>query len=141
MTEVLLMVNELSDDVLSANVLLAHGSRDPKWQAPFEAIAETIKKKDKQRGDSIKSTRIELSYMELCEPSLEQVCENLAQDGYQMINIYPLFFAAGRHLRIDVPLQLKDIEQKLGIQTKLHRPVGQEESVQTAITQVILKQI
>ena len=140
------MVNELSGDILnadllSANVLLAHGSRDPKWQAPFEAIAETIKKKDQESSDSIKATRIELSYMELCEPSLEQVCEDLAKDGYQIINVYPLFFAAGRHLRIDVPLQLKDIEKKLGIQTKLHRPVGQEESVQAAITQVILKQI
>ena len=79
--------------------------------------------------------------MELCEPSLEHVCEMLAKDGYQTINIYPLFFAAGRHLRIDVPLQLKNIEQKLGITTRLHRPVGQEESVQAAITQVILKQI
>jgi sirohydrochlorin cobaltochelatase len=130
------MVNELS-----ANVLLAHGSRDPQWQGPFEAIAETIKKKDGENSDSIKPTRIELSYMELCEPSLEHVCEVLAQEGYQIINIYPLFFAAGRHLRIDVPLQLEKIEQKLGVKTCLHCPVGQEESVQAAITQVILKQI
>jgi sirohydrochlorin cobaltochelatase len=130
------MVNELS-----ANVLLAHGSRDPQWQAPFEAIAETIKKKDSENSDSTKPTRIELSYMELCEPSLEHVCEVLAQEGYQIINIYPLFFAAGRHLRIDVPLQLEKIEQKLGVKTCLHCPVGQEESVQAAITQVILKQI
>ena len=130
------MVNELS-----ANVLLAHGSRDPQWQVPFEAIAETIKKKDEENPDTVNSTRVELSYMELCEPSLEDVCELLAKDGYKSINIYPLFFAAGRHLRIDVPLQLKNIEQKLGIKTCLHHPVGQEESVQAAITQVILKQI
>jgi sirohydrochlorin cobaltochelatase len=135
------MTNELSDTLLSANVLLAHGSSDPQWQKPFEAIADTIKKQDQENSHSIESTRIELSYMELCDPSLEQVCEDLAQDGYQMINVYPLFFAAGRHLRIDVPLQLKNIEKKLGIKTKLHRPVGQEESVQAAITQVILKQI
>lgn len=146
MTEVLPMDNKLSDNLLSAkalsaNVLLAHGSRDPQWQAPFEAIADTIKKKDRENSNAAESTRIELSYMELCEPSLEHVCEMLAKDGYQTINIYPLFFAAGRHLRIDVPLQLKNIEQKLGITTHLHRPVGQEESVQAAITQVILKQI
>lgn len=146
MIEEFSMANELSatvlnTKVLSANVLLAHGSRDPQWQAPFEAIAETIKKKDRENPNAAESTRIELSYMELCEPSLEHVCEMLVKDGYQIINIYPLFFAAGRHLRIDVPLQLKNIEQKLGITTRLHRPVGQEESVQAAITQVILKQI
>ena len=121
----------------SANVLLAHGSRDPQWQAPFEVIAERIKTKEQENNQSGESTRIELSYMELSEPSLEQVCEDLAKDGYEIINIYPIFFAAGRHLRIDVPKQLKD----LGITTHLHPPVGQEEIVRDAITQVILKQM
>lgn len=125
----------------SANVLLAHGSRDPQWQAPFEVIAERIKTKEQENNKSGESTRIELSYMELSEPSLEQVCENLAKDGYEIINIYPIFFAAGRHLRIDVPKQLKDIEADLGITTHLHPPVGQEEIVRDAITQVILKQM
>ena len=125
----------------SANVLLAHGSRDPQWQAPFEVIAERIKTKEQENNQSGESTRIELSYMELSEPSLEQVCEDLAKDGYEIINIYPIFFAAGRHLRIDVPKQLKDIEADLGIITHLHPPVGQEEIVRDAITQVILKQM
>ncbi len=125
----------------SANVLLAHGSRDPQWQAPFEVIAERIKTKEQENNQSGESTRIELSYMELSEPSLEQVCEDLAKDGYKIINIYPIFFAAGRHLRIDVPKQLKDIEADLGITTHLHPPVGQEEIVRDAITQVILKQM
>jgi|TARA_B110000003_G_C16594512_1_gene513125 sirohydrochlorin cobaltochelatase len=125
----------------SANVLLAHGSRDPQWQAPFEVIAERIKTKEQENNQSGESTRIELSYMELSEPSLEQVCEDLAKDGYEIINIYPIFFAAGRHLRIDVPKQLKDIEADLGITTHLHPPVGQEEIVRDAITQVILKQM
>ena len=125
----------------SANVLLSHGSRDPQWQAPFEVIAERIKTKEQENNQSGESTRIELSYMELSEPSLEQVCEDLAKDGYEIINIYPIFFAAGRHLRIDVPKQLKDIEADLGITTHLHPPVGQEEIVRDAITQVILKQM
>ena len=125
----------------SANVLLAHGSRDPQWQAPFVVIAERIKTKEQENNQSGESTRLELSYMELSEPSLEQVCEDLAKDGYEIINIYPIFFAAGRHLRIDVPKQLKDIEADLGITTHLHPPVGQEEIVRDAITQVILKQM
>lgn len=130
------MTNELS-----ANVLLAHGSRDPQWQKPFEAIAETIKKKDQLNSTSDQPTRVELSYMELCEPSLEQTCELLVKDGYTTINIYPIFFAAGRHLRIDVPLQLDAIEKELGVKTRLHPPIGQEESVQAAITEVILNNI
>ena len=43
------MANELSANNLSANVLLAHGSRDPQWQAPFEAIAENDQKKGSRK--------------------------------------------------------------------------------------------
>lgn len=127
--------------VKSANVLLAHGSRDPQWQLPFEVIAERIKQKDQETNKGNEATRIELSFMELSEPSLEHTCEALAKDGYNEVNIYPIFFAAGRHLRIDVPKQLREIEKDLGITTHLHPPVGQEEIVQDAITKVILQQM
>jgi sirohydrochlorin cobaltochelatase len=125
----------------SANVLLAHGSRDPQWQMPFEVIAERIKNTDKENNENRETTRIELSFMELSEPSLEHVCELLAKEGYKSINIYPIFFAAGRHLRVDVPNQLKEIEKNLNITTHLYPPVGQEDIVQEAITKVILKQM
>jgi sirohydrochlorin cobaltochelatase len=125
-----------------ANILLAHGSRDPLWQIPFQDMTHAIKQQDDtEPSESPSPVIVELAYMELCEPSLEQTCENLAQQGYDLINIYPVFFAAGQHLRIDVPKQLKIIENSLGIRTKLHPPVGQEKLVQEAITQVILNRL
>lgn len=123
-----------------ANILLAHGSRDPQWQIPFNDMTQAIKQYEKT-SDSIKEVIVELAYMELCEPSLEQTCASLSQQGFNLINIYPVFFAAGQHLRIDVPKQLKAIEAELDIQTKLHPPVGQEKAVQEAITQVILQRL
>ena len=135
------MTTHTMTDKKSANVLLAHGSRDPQWQAPFEVITERIKSKDQENKTKDDATRIELSFMELSEPSLESTCHTLMKDGYKEINVYPIFFAAGRHLRVDVPKQLQEIEEKLGITTHLHPPVGQEEIVQDAITKVILKQI
>ncbi len=122
----------------TANILLAHGSRDPQWQTPFKDMTQTIK----QYGDkSSVPVIVELAYLELCEPSLEQVCERLSQQGFNLINIYPVFFAAGQHLRIDVPKQLEEIEGRLELQTKLHPPIGQEKAVQDAITQVILERL
>lgn len=121
-----------------ANILLAHGSRDPQWQTPFIEMTKAIK----EQGDHSDSAIIvELAYMELCEPSLEQVCEQFANKGIKLINIYPVFFAAGRHLRIDVPKQLAGLEEELNIQTVLHPPVGQEKAVQNAITQVIFDRL
>ena len=126
----------------TANILLAHGSRDPQWQRPFNDMTHAIKQHDAASlTGSSQPVVVELAYMELCEPSLEQMCEQLSQQGFNLINVYPVFFAAGTHLRIDVPKQLKAIEAELGLKTKLHPPVGQEKTVQDAITQVILKRL
>jgi sirohydrochlorin cobaltochelatase len=125
-----------------ANILLAHGSRDPQWKIPFEEMTQAIKQHQPASSSEISAAVIvELAYMELCEPSLEQTCAKLAQQGFDLINIYPVFFAAGQHLRIDVPKQLKAIEAEWTVQTKLHPPVGQEKAVQEAITQVILERL
>jgi sirohydrochlorin cobaltochelatase len=122
----------------TANILLAHGSRDPQWQEPFIKMCQAIKQQADNNNDA---TIVELAYMELCEPSLENMCANLAQQGITHLNIYPVFFAAGRHLRIDVPQQLAEIEKELNVTTQLHPPIGQEKVVQDAITRVILNKL
>lgn len=125
----------------TANILLAHGSRDPKWQRPFIDMADAIKQQAQATSGISQEIVVELAYMELCEPRLENVCEQLAKQGFNLINIYPVFFAAGTHLRIDVPKQLKAIESELGLRTQLHPPVGQEITVQNAITEVIMQRL
>lgn len=125
----------------TANILLAHGSRDPKWKIPFQDMTQAIKQHEMSSLDQSQEMIVELAYMELCEPSLESMCEKLSKQGIELINIYPVFFAAGIHLRVDVPKQLKAIEAEFGVRTKLHPPVGQEKAVQDAITQVILERL
>lgn len=122
----------------AANILLAHGSRDPQWQEPFIKMCQAIKQQADNNNDA---TIVELAYMELCEPSLENMCANLTEQGITHLNIYPVFFAAGRHLRIDVPKQLAEIEKQLKVTTQLHPPIGQEQVVQDAITQVIFNKL
>lgn len=128
----------LSMNTTVANILLAHGSRDPQWQTPFIDMTNAIKQ---QENNTDSTVIVELAYMELCKPSLEEICEKFALQGINKINVYPVFFAAGRHLRIDVPKQLSEIEVKLNIKTTLHPPVGQEKIVQDAITQVIFDRL
>lgn len=119
----------------TANVLLAHGSSDPRWQQPFVSLTDVV------AATIGKDTHIELAYMELCEPSLNQVAEKLSQQGYEHIEIYPVFFAAGRHLRKDVPAQLEALEKELNLTTCLHPPVGQAPEVKQAIANVIAEKI
>lgn len=81
-----------------ALILLAHGSSDPKWRAPFEQFRDALVPR--------LGTPIRLAYMELCEPSLEATVAELSEGGIHQIEVLPLFFAAGRHLRKDVPAQI-----------------------------------
>ena len=123
----------------TAVILFAHGSSDPHWLAPFTQLLEQIQQQSK-------SNRVELAYLELAEPSLEQKIQQLVEEGFLQFEIIPLFFAAGRHLRKDVPQQLEQIEQLLqqqgvSVNIELHGPIGLEPEVATAISQTIQRKI
>ena len=122
-----------------ATILLAHGSSDPKWMAPFDGLLDHIR-------SQLDSERVEMAYMELSEPSMEQQVKSLASDGFTHIDILPLFFAAGRHLRVDVPGMLDQLNNELqqhGINTEvvLHPPIGLEPEVANAIRDIVVRQV
>ena len=50
-----------------AIILFAHGSRDPLWRAPIEAVAQRI---NQQTGNALLAR---CAYLELCEPDLPTV--------------------------------------------------------------------
>ncbi|WP_419811734.1 sirohydrochlorin chelatase [Bacterioplanoides sp.] len=123
-----------------ASVLLAHGSSDPNWLAPFQTLLERI------RGDLHDSERVELAYMELAEPTMEHAITELVAEGYQQVDILPLFFAAGRHLRKDVPNMLEALQQQLTDQgydaeLTLHSPIGLEPEMANAISKVVVRKL
>lgn len=113
-----------------ALILLAHGSRDPRWRAPFDDLAVALAAR--------LETPLRLAYMELCEPSLESVAAELEAAGCRQADILPLFFAAGRHLREDVPGQidvLRAVHSTLDL--KLLAPVGEHPAFVDALAGII----
>lgn len=124
-----------------ASVLLAHGSSDPHWLEPFGQLLQQIRS-----GLQENHARVELAYMELAEPELCQQIRRLVQEGYRHIDVLPLFFAAGRHLRKDVPAMLEALQAELlaaglVVGIELHSPVGLEPEVAAAIRQVVVRQL
>lgn len=124
-----------------ATILLAHGSSDPHWLAPFDQLLARIRQQL-----SSDTHWVQLAYMELAEPSIEQQVHHLLDLGAQQIHIRPLFFAAGRHLRKDVPEMLEALQQSLAQQglavtLQLHSPIGLEPEVADAITHVVMRQL
>jgi len=78
-------------------VLFAHGSRDPLWHKPMQAVAAQLLQKHP-------GVAVECAYLELSPPDLPTVCASLVERGIQTITIVPLFLGVGKHAREDLPL-------------------------------------
>lgn len=83
-------------------VLFGHGSRDPNWRLPMEAVAAQIRSREP-------ATPVVCAYLELCEPSLPAAAAALIKDGAERVKIFPLFLGVGKHAREDLPLLVSEI--------------------------------
>ena len=77
-------------------ILFAHGSRDPQWRLPIEAVAAQIAARQH-------STLVRCAYLELCLPSLPDAAIELVAAGARKIRVLPLFLGVGKHAREDLP--------------------------------------
>lgn len=119
----------------SAFVLFAHGSRDPNWVVPFKAIQSKI------RGEA-PHLQVELAFLELMEPSLETCLHALQKLGIEKITIVPVFLAAGRHLREDLPKLIAPVQQQFpDLEIKVTAPIGEIPEFQAAIAKLALDQM
>ena len=109
-------------------ILLAHGSSDIRWCKTFENLASPTL-------DAIPDSRI--AYMELAEPSLEKVVADGIQDGKTEFTVLPLFLAAGRHLRKDIPAIIAGLEEIHGIKIHLTPPIGESRLLGQAIKEIV----
>ena len=78
-------------------VLVAHGSRDPLWHRPMQAVAQRI-------VQNTTALAVECAYLELSTPDLHTACQSLLARGAQTITIIPMFLGVGKHAREDLPL-------------------------------------
>ncbi|MFM6991135.1 MAG: sirohydrochlorin chelatase [Rhodoferax sp.] len=78
-------------------VLFAHGSRDPLWHKPMQAVAAQLLQAHPE-------VAVECAYLELSTPDLASACTRLAERGISTITIVPLFLGVGKHAREDLPL-------------------------------------
>ena len=86
-------------------VLCAHGSRDPAWCGPIEAVAGHIRQ-------LAPGTPVVCAYLEHSAPNLDAAITHLLTEGARSITVWPMFLGAGRHARDDLPRLVTALQQR-----------------------------
>jgi sirohydrochlorin cobaltochelatase len=114
-------------------VLLAHGSKDPRWRIPFERIVDAV------QGQSEK-TVVRLAYMEFIEPTLMDVARECVGQQILRLRILPLFLSIGAHLVTDVPEQVNQAKAKFPqLEVDVLSPVGEDPRLAGLIQKIVIE--
>ena len=115
-------------------VLFAHGSRDPLWHKPIEAVARQI-------VQTQSDATVVCAYLELSTPSLPTAVAEMVQRGIHAITIVPLFLGVGKHAREDLPLLVATLRQTHPeVAFTLQPAVGEDPRLISLLAQVALGQ-
>ena len=115
---------------ISGLILFAHGARDPRWAAPFEAVAAQVRRQQP-------AATVRLAFLEFMAPSLAEAGAELAAAGCTQVAVLPLFLGAGGHVRKDLPLLMDALRHTHpGVAFTLHTAVGEAAGVVLAMAAV-----
>ena len=113
---------------MKALILFGHGARDARWREPFDRLASLWQAQHP-------NTAVELAFLEMMQPSLEEAVASLAASGATQITVVPVFFGQGGHLRNDFPVLLEECRHQFPAITLSATPAAGED---LAVLQAIL---
>ena len=114
-----------------AVILFAHGSRDPEWGRPFEAIARALARR-------LPDALVRVAYLEAMRPTLPEALATLT--GVGAIRVVPLFFAQGGHVKEDLPRLVSELQAAHpDVRIALEKPIGEDPAVIEAIAAAIAR--
>jgi sirohydrochlorin cobaltochelatase len=107
----------------AAVILVGHGSRDPLWNAPIQAVAARV-------AAAHPALPVRCAYLELQQPDVPTAAAELVGAGARRISLVPMFLGTGKHAREDLP-RLLDTLRAAHSQAAftLQAPVGEDPRV------------
>jgi sirohydrochlorin cobaltochelatase len=116
-----------------AVILFGHGSRDPLWRLPMEAVAARVRAMRP-------GTPVRCAYLELDTPTLADATAQLAAEGATDISILPMFLGTGRHAREDLPQLLSQLRAAHPhVAFSLRTSVGEDGRVTELLARIALE--
>ena len=95
-----------------AIVLLGHGSRHPEI---VDAMNELADRTETEIGITTRP-----AFLELAEPALIPLCDELVASGVETIVVVPMLFTVAYHARVDVPRVIDEAQQRYGAAVRFH---------------------
>ncbi len=116
-----------------AVVLFAHGSRDPLWCRPVEAVAARIRLLDPD-------VLVDCAYLELMAPDLPAAVRTMVAGGANRITVVPMFLGVGRHARQDLPELMATLSREHpAVRFDLQQAIGEDPRVLDLMAEIALK--
>lgn len=116
-------------------VFFAHGSRDPLWRAPIEAVALALKQ---QHAHALCAC----AYLELNDPDLATACGDLIAQGCAAITVLPMFLGTGRHARNDLPALVEALRlQHPHVEFSIATAVGEDDRITQLLAAIAAEHI
>jgi len=120
---------------LSGVILLGHGSRDPLWRAPIEAVQARIAHEQPQ-------TPCCCAYLELTEPGLLEAADQLIAQGVRQLRITPMFLGTGKHAREDIPRLVAELQARHpGVAVQVQASVGEDARLTALLAQIATESV
>ena len=113
-------------------VLFGHGSRDPLWHLPMQALAQRISVQDP-------TVLVQCAYLELTQPDLATATLSLVSGGVQRLTVVPLFLGVGKHAREDLPALVNALRMQYPtVAFTLQCAVGEDPRLLDQLAQIAL---
>ncbi len=92
---------------MEALIIVAHGSKVKSSNDEIKTIVDKIKS-NLENNELL----VLYSFLELAEPSIFISMNNAIAQGCKTIKIFPYFLAAGKHVKEDIPNEIKNFEKE-----------------------------
>ncbi|OHC68364.1 MAG: hypothetical protein A2045_09270 [Rhodocyclales bacterium GWA2_65_20] len=117
---------------MNAIVLFGHGARNAAYVEPFHRIRDAMLARAPQ-------AQVEIGFLELSQPTLEEAIDKLVARGEKQIRIVPIFFAPGRHVLKDLPERAAAaMDRHPDLEIEISAAVGQSPEVIAAMASFAL---
>lgn len=122
----------MHSETARGTILFAHGSRDPLWRKPIEAVASHIQ-------GIAPEIHVRCAYLELTVPDLPTTAAELSALGVTTITVVPMFLGVGRHARDDLPLLMAALQDSHPhIEFALRPAIGEESQMIELMARIAL---